>query len=84
MELACPQQVSWVLMLRNRPAFSGNVLEAGNLRILWPDGLRPEAEEIPVTDARMARSFPGSLWRVTLAADPAETFDCCFRFQIRE
>ena len=84
MELARPQEVSWVLMLRNRPAFSGNALEAGILRILWPDGLRPEAEEIPVTDARMARSFPGSLWRVTLAADPAETFDCCFRFQIRE
>ena len=84
LELARPQDVTWVLMLRNRPAFSGSVLEAGSLRILWPEGLRPDAEEIPVTDARMARSFPGSLWRVTLAADPADAFDVAFRFQIRE
>ncbi len=84
MELAVPQTVGWVLMLRNQPSFSGNALDAGSLRILWPEGLRPEAEEIPVADARMARSFPGSLWRVTLSADPAVTFDISFDFRIRE
>ena len=36
-----------------------------------PAGLSYAAEEIPVTDSRMARSFPGSLWRVMLTAAPA-------------
>ena len=77
-----PREITWVWMLRHRPVFSGNALEAGSLRLLWPEGLRPALEEIPVTDPRMARSFPGSLWRVTLSADPAEAFDGCFRLQI--
>ena len=84
MELARPQSVSWVLMLRNRPDLSGYCLTAGNLLIRWPEGLIPEAEEIPVTDSRMARSFPGSLWRVILRAEPAQAFDICFCFQIQE
>jgi hypothetical protein len=30
-----------------------------------------EIEEIPVTDPRMARNYPGSLWRVTFGAKEA-------------
>ena len=34
--------------------------------------LTAAAEEIPVTDARMASSFPGSLYRVLLSAEGTE------------
>ena len=33
--------------------------------------LHAAVEEMPVTDARMARNFHGSLWRLTLEAPPA-------------
>ena len=82
--LARPQPVAWVLMLRGRPVLSALGLTAGNLAVRWPDGLVPEVEEIPVTDSRMARNFPGSLWRVLLRADPAESFDISLCFQIQE
>ena len=64
--------VTWVLMMRNRPAFAPGGFVSGAVRAAYSPALHAEAEEIPVTDARMARNFPGSLWRVTLTARPAK------------
>ncbi|MBQ2952389.1 MAG: heparinase II/III family protein [Clostridia bacterium] len=75
-DLACAQPVTWVFMLRDEP-----VIEAEdqcchgretNFFIEWRDteALTASAEPIEITDARMAKSYPGSLWRLMLTAEP--------------
>lgn len=66
--LAREAPVQWVFMLRERPELSAGEARFGRLCLTFDPSLRAEAEELPVTDARMARSFPGSLWRLTLDA----------------
>ena len=76
-----------------KPAYNGYLSEeelremrengrslAGNLAIRCPAGLAFEAEEIPVTDGRMARNWPGSLWRVQLRSEKKEKFRAEFVF----
>ena len=74
-DLACPQAVTWVLMLRDEP-----VIDAENLCCVgretgffveWrdTDPLTAAVERIDVTDARMAKSYPGALWRLTLTTE---------------
>ena len=58
--------VEWHFMLRHRPEIRTDTVMTGKLRMTLPDGYTATAEEIPVEDARMARSFPGSLWRLTV------------------
>ena len=59
-------------------------LTAGDLKVSWPEGLACAAEEIPVTDPRMARSWPGSLWRVALRSRPGAEFHMVFVFSRAE
>ena len=42
------------------------------------------SKEIPVEDSRMARSFPGSLWRVTVKGAPAAETDRTFTVRKRD
>lgn len=66
--------VEWVFMLRQKPTIEPQgCLFAGEDHMLWlawgeNEGLTVAVEEIRVTDARMAKSYPGSLWRLTLTA----------------
>ena len=69
--LTRPQEATWVFMLKNRPEYSSGEAHFGPLTLRFDPSLRCAAEEWPVTDARMARNFPGSLWRLTLTAAPA-------------
>lgn len=69
--------VTWVFMLRQKPVIErdeGLFGEDHNLCLCWADNeekdLTWQVEEIEITDARMAKSYPGSLWRLTLAAPP--------------
>ena len=78
--LSGPKAVSWIFLLREKPACAGNRVRAGGLEIRFPEGLVFESEEIPVTDARMARSWPGSLWRVTLSGGQGAEFRRVFEF----
>ncbi|MBR2822607.1 MAG: heparinase II/III family protein [Clostridia bacterium] len=64
--------VTWVFLLRNEPTVDGNEVCSGGWRIVPSQRLKIETEEIPVTDRRMARNYPGSLWRVLLTADAAK------------
>ena len=82
--LVHPQPVTWVFMFRNQPRSDGENLAAGSVSLAIPDGYRCEIEEIPVTDTRMARSYPGSLWRVRLTAPAAETLDMTWTFRKEE
>lgn len=70
--------VCWVFMLRSRPDLHGWTASAGPLHIAFPEGMRIAAEEIAITDERMARSFPGSLWRLTCEDAPALRHDAAF------
>ena len=76
LERALP--VTWVFMLSSRPALEGGRLHIGGMRLDVPEGCRCDMEEIPVTDPRMARNYPGSLWRVLLTAPAAQAFDMTF------
>ena len=58
--------VEWHFMLRNKPVIREGVVLAGKIRMTADPGMEISAEEIPVEDTRMARSFPGSLWRLTV------------------
>ena len=67
-QLETPQEITWVFMLRHKPLIAEGSIRFGKLVMAYDPALFPAAEEIPVTDARMVRSFPGSLWRLALRA----------------
>jgi hypothetical protein len=60
--------VTWVFMLRHRPEISAGRLQTEKMVMRFDESLSASCEEIPITDLRMARNFPGSLWRVTLTS----------------
>ena len=68
--LAAPLPVTWVLLMREKPELIGKCCRTGPVIFEIPKGLSASVEEKPVTDPRMARSFPGSLWRFTLTGTP--------------
>ena len=80
--LDAPQPVTWVFMLRHAPALhaGGCTLESG-FRIRWAEGLTAAVETIDITDGRMQNSYPGSLWRLTLTAAPAQNHTQEFVFE---
>ena len=66
-----PAPVTEVFLLRSRPERRDGALCAGGIRILADPPGTLAVEEIPVTDPRMAKSFPGSLWRAALTFEAA-------------
>ena len=82
--LRAPREVTWVFLLRQRPEWRDGRITAGGLSIRCPDGLSFRAEEKPVEDARMARNWPGSLWRVTLTGGKADAFQARFLFTAKD
>jgi hypothetical protein len=78
-EIVCAEEqpVTWVFMLRHAPLIDSNAqcceLFGSDFRIDWSGGapLTAAVEEIKITDGRMAKSYPGSLWRLTLTAEPS-------------
>ena len=83
-DLLSPREIAWIFLLRHQPAWEPGRITAGNLLIRCPEGLTFLAEEKPVTDARMARSWPGSLWRVSLKCEAGEHFHTDFVFTAKE
>lgn len=75
------KSVTWVFLLRHRPELTRNGVLSGPARLTWVGELRAEIEEIPVTDGRMARCWPGSLWRMTLTDEPARAHCGAFRVE---
>ena len=60
------EEVCWVFLFRNRPERTARGMETERMLLGLPEGWETETEEIPVTDARMGRNWPGSLWRVKI------------------
>ena len=69
--LPAPLPVTEVLLLRHRPEICGNSVLSGTVRIVPAFDSMIGVEEIPVTDPRMAKNYPGSLWRVAFTDAPA-------------
>jgi len=63
--------VTWVFMLRHAPVIAGGCVTAGGIRIRHDALLAAAVQEIPVTDARMAKNYPGSIYRLTFTAPAA-------------
>lgn len=79
-EITCktPQMVSWVFMLRDEPVLHAGYADLDGMTLRWDmvqstSPLTAHAEPIDVADARMAKSYPGTLWRLVLTA-PAAAF----------
>ena len=79
--LLSPREIAWVFLLRHQPAWEPGRIAAGNLLIRCPEHLTFFREEKPVTDPRMARNWPGSLWRVKLRSERTDRFRTCFAFR---
>jgi len=69
--LDSPQTVTEVFLLRHKPEVRDGGVCAGSIRITPDAPMMIEIEEIPVTDSRMQKSFPGSLWRVAFSVKEA-------------
>ena len=63
--------VTFVLMLREKPEIQGNQAVSGNACIRWTlqEHVKVDVEEIRIEDARLARSYPGSLWRLSWVSE---------------
>ena len=72
------KEITWIFMLRSEPVIQSGAVKTGLVTLTYPKEMRAEAEEIPVTDPRMARNWPGSLWRLKLTANPAADFSAEF------
>lgn len=80
-DLAKPWPVTETFMLRHRPEMTGGGVVAGPIRITADAPMSFGAEEVPITDPRMAKSFPGSLWRVAFAAPAAKAHRIQFEIE---
>ena len=78
--LDTPQEIVWVFLSRPRPQLTADGLLLGTVCLRYDRRLDCAVEEMPVTDSRMARNFPGSLWRVTLTQKPSAHTRQTFRF----
>ena len=76
--LAGEKPVEWVFMLREKPETAPGCVKLTRVKMEFDASLTAQISEYPVTDARMARNFPGSLWRLTLTAGEGTEFDQTF------
>ena len=77
-ELLKSQVITWVFMLRNKPVLEAGIARFGKLAISFDNTLVARVEKMPVDDQRMQRSFPGSLWRLTLESPAAANHQYTF------
>ena len=82
--LQSAQEITWVFLLRQEPVWKNNRIISGKMAIRCPEGLAFSAEEQPVMDLRMARSWPGSLWRVRLQSGKTNQISAAFLFAAAE
>ena len=69
------QPVTWVFMLRKPPVCEPGKVTFGPLTLHHDASLTQSVTEMPVTDVRLKKNFPGSLWRLALTAEASEHFE---------
>ena len=67
--LQAPKAVVFTLIAREKPEIRPDGIEFAHARMEIRPMLAAAVEEIPVTDARMAKNWHGSLWRIALTAE---------------
>ncbi len=83
--LTAPQPVIWTFMLRHAPrALPDGSILSGPIRIRASEPLACHIEELPITDARMARCFPGSLWHLRAESSARANHDVTFTIERAE
>ena len=75
------QSVAWTFLLRNQPHKTESGFSTEKLKTVLPSNCSLEIEEIPITDARMGRNFPGSIWRVIVSSPCSELQKSVFQFK---
>ncbi|MBQ8655294.1 MAG: heparinase II/III family protein [Clostridia bacterium] len=70
--LDAEKDVEWVFLLRRAPVLTPGQVAFGPLTLYHDKELVQDVREIPVTDVRLKKNFPGSLWRVALKANAAK------------
>ncbi len=70
--LSTAREVTWVFLLREKPACGEGEVCFGPLTLRHDPALEQSVTEFPTTDVRLQKNFPGSLWRVALKARAAE------------
>ncbi|MBQ8618321.1 MAG: heparinase II/III family protein, partial [Clostridia bacterium] len=73
-ELEEAKHVTWVFMLRRPPACEPGKVTFGPLTLAHDPALMQQVTEMPVTDARLKKNFPGSLWRLALTSKAGSSF----------
>ena len=83
--LKAAKPVTWVFMLRHEPELASGQpwcrLAGQDFCIRWDAALTAAAEPVEISDARMAGSYPGRLWRLMLTAAPDIHHTQTFRFE---
>lgn len=74
-ELNEAQEVTWVFMLRQPPVCEPGKVTFGGLTLHHDPVLEQSVTEMPTTDVRLMKNFPGSLWRLALKAKADTSFD---------
>lgn len=80
LQLRESRPVTWVFMLREKPEIAIGLAHNDQITLWFDEGLQPLLEEFPVTDPRMMKNFPGSIWRLTLTAQEAAVHKQSFTF----
>ena len=65
------RDVTWVFLLREKPECSEGEAQFGPLVLRHDPALVQQVTEMPTTDVRLEKNFPGSLWRLALKAKSA-------------
>ena len=79
--LKAPGEVAWVFMTREKPVVDAGCINLGHCVLHCDKGLTATVEEIPITDERMARNFPGSLFRLILTSKGRQDYQETFVFK---
>ena len=79
--LASPMPITETFMLRHKPERRGSALVSGGVRVAPDAPMTVEIEEIPIEDARMSKSFSGSLWRAAFTSAAATEHRIQFRIE---
>jgi hypothetical protein len=82
-ELKSKHDVTWVFLFRHRPQLESGLAQADEIELRFSPELDVKCREIPIADRRMAKSFPGSLFRLSLTqpdtALTSQTFEIARR-----
>ena len=74
-ELHEAQEVTWVFMLRQKPECAPGKVTFGGMVLDHDPALEQSVTEMPTTDVRLMKNFPGSLWRLALKAKADTAFE---------